>query len=62
MKIRAAHATVSDLDIDIGLFPRLGLKLLPDHFALGSLGAKAHPAFELVIGGSHCECERSIGC
>lgn len=50
MKVRTAYTTVGDLDIDIGFLPRLGLKLLPDHFALGSLGAKAHPALKLVIG------------
>jgi hypothetical protein len=44
---------VSDLDINIGLLPWLGLELLPDHLALSSLGAQANPAFEFVIGGRH---------
>jgi hypothetical protein len=44
---------VRDLDINIGLFPRLRLELLPDHFSLASLGAETHPALKLVIGGRH---------
>lgn len=46
--VRTTDTTVSDLDVDIGLLPRLGLELLPDHLALSSLGAQAHPALELV--------------
>lgn len=53
VQIRATDTTVSDLDIDIGLLPGLRLEFLPDHLSLGSFGAKAYPAFELVIGGRH---------
>ena len=55
VQIRATDTTVSDLDIDIGLLPRLGLEFLPDHLALGGFGVEAYPAFELVIGGRHNE-------
>ena len=50
VQVRATDTTVSDLDIDIGLLPGLRLEFLPDHFSLASLGAEAHPTFELVIG------------
>lgn len=40
---------VGDLEVDVGLFPRFWLELLPDQLALVSLVAKAHPALELVI-------------
>lgn len=50
VQIRATDTTVGDLDVDIGLLPGLGLKLLPDHLAIGSLLVQAHPALELVVG------------
>lgn len=53
MQVRATDTTVADLDVDVGLLPRLGLELLPDHLSLAGLGAEAHPALELVIGGRH---------
>lgn len=53
--IRATDTTVRHSHINICLLPRLGLELLPDHLALGRLRVEAHPAFELVIGGSHGE-------
>jgi hypothetical protein len=49
VQIRAADTTVGDLDIDIGLFPVLGLEFLPDHVALARARVKAHPSFELVV-------------
>ncbi|KAL2000690.1 hypothetical protein VTN02DRAFT_2751 [Thermoascus thermophilus] len=49
VQIRPADPTVSDLDVDIGLFPGLGLELLPDHLALNSAAVEAHPSLELVV-------------
>lgn len=43
-----------DLNINVGLLPRLGLVGLPDHLALGSILVQRNPAFELGIVGSHC--------
>lgn len=54
VQVGATNTTVRDLDVDISLFPGLGLKLLPDHLSLAGFGAETHPSFELVIGGRHC--------
>ena len=54
VQIRTADPAVGDLDVDIGLLPFLGLKLLPDHLAFGRLLVEAHPPFKLVVL-SHCE-------
>ena len=43
-----------DLDINIRLLERLGLKLLPFHIALDRVLIEAQPALELVVG-SHVE-------
>ena len=53
VQVGATDTTVANLDVDVGLFPRLGLKLLPDHLALTGFGTEAHPALKLVIGGRH---------
>ena len=53
MQIRAADTTAFHLDIDIVLFPRLGLELLPDHLAIGRVLVETHPSLELVVGLSH---------
>jgi hypothetical protein len=53
VQVRTTDTAVRDLDINIGLFPGLRLKLLPDHLPLASLRVEAHPALELVIGGRH---------
>lgn len=50
MQIGAANARVGDFDVNVGLFPGLGLILLPNHFALGGLGVQAHPSFKFVVG------------
>lgn len=48
------HTTVADLDIDVGLFESLRLKLLPLHSAIGGVFIECHPPFKLVIGhGEH---------
>ena len=55
VQVTPADTAADDLDIDVGFLPGLGLELLPDHVALGSSLVKAHPAFELVVGRSHCD-------
>lgn len=50
VKVAAADTAVRDLDIDVGLLPRLGLKLAPLHLALGRAGIEAKPSFKLVVG------------
>lgn len=60
MHIGAADTAMGDLDIDVGLFPWLGLELLPNHLALAGLGTEAHPALELVITLAHCENMREV--
>lgn len=52
MKIRTAYAAVGDLDVDVGLLPRFGRELLPDHLAFSRGLVEAHPSHELVVGGS----------
>jgi len=54
--ITTADTGVGDFDIDIGLFERLGLELLPFHVTLGSVLVEAHPSFEFVVlSGRHGE-------
>lgn len=53
VQVRTTDTTVRDLDIDIGLLPRLRLKLLPNHVTLAGAGIQAHPALEFVVGVSH---------
>lgn len=50
MNVRTADSGVSDANIDISLFPLLGLVLLPDHVALGGLFVLTHPSLKLVVG------------
>ena len=40
VKIAAADATMRDLDIDVGLLPRLGLVTLPFHVTLDGAGVE----------------------
>jgi hypothetical protein len=47
--VGAADAAVGYLDVDVGLFPFLGGKLLPNHAAVCGGLVEAHPAFELVV-------------
>lgn len=49
VQIGTADTAVSDLDVNIGLLPRLGLKLLPDHLSVGRVLIETHPSFKLVI-------------
>lgn len=49
MQVRTTNTAVSDFDIDVGLFPLLGLKFFPFHIAIGSRGIFSQPALELVI-------------
>lgn len=51
MQIRSAHATVGNLDINIGLLPRLRLDLLPLQVSINGRGVVGSPALERVIGG-----------
>lgn len=51
--VGATDSTVGNSHVDISLLPRLRLELLPNHVALGGSLVQAHPAFELIIGGSH---------
>lgn len=48
LKVRATHAAVGDLDIDIVLCPLLGLKTTPFHLAIDAVGIMAQPALEFV--------------
>lgn len=54
VQIGTADTAVSDLNVNIGFLPRLGLKLLPDHLSVGGVLVETHPSFKLVIL-SHCE-------
>lgn len=56
VQVRTTDTTVGDLDIDVGLFPLLGLEFLPDHVALSGAGVETHPAYEFVVGLSHDVC------
>lgn len=49
VEIGPADAAVRDLDIDVRLFPRLGLEFAPDHLALICIFVEAEPAFKLVV-------------
>lgn len=48
LQVRATHAAVSDLDIDIVLCPLLGLETTPFHLAIDTVGIMAQPALEFV--------------
>lgn len=48
MQIRPTNTTVSNLNINIILSPRLGLILLPNHLAVDALLIQPHPSLELV--------------
>lgn len=48
MQVGATDATVGDLDVDVCLLPRLGLKGLPLHVSHGIL-VEAQPALELIV-------------
>lgn len=52
VEVRAAYTAVGDLDVDVGLFPRLGFKLSPDHVALVGVLVEAQPSYKLVVGGA----------
>lgn len=47
MEVRATHAAADDFDIDVFLFPFLGLKLAPLHLSLDRVWTQAHPTFKL---------------
>lgn len=53
MQVGAADAAVGDFDVHVVFLEGLGRVFLPDHLALGGLLVQAHPAFELVVLGSH---------
>lgn len=53
VQVRSADTGVSDLDVNVGFLPGLGLELLPHHVALDGLGVQAHPALKLVVGSGH---------
>jgi hypothetical protein len=50
VQIRPADSAVCDFDVDVCFLPRLGLKVLPLHVAVGGAGVKANPALEFVFG------------
>ena len=49
MQVRAAHAVIRHLDVDVGLFPGFRLELLPDHLAVDGGGFVGRPPLELVV-------------
>lgn len=49
VNIGATDTRMSDLDVNIGFFPGLRLKLLPYHLAVGGLAVCANPALKLVV-------------
>ena len=59
VQITAADPTVRDFDINVRLFPSLGLVALPFHFALGGTGVETQPSFKLVRGAHGCvKCQK----
>ena len=48
--VTTANAAVRDLDVDIGLLPRLRLELSPLHLSLRRRRVKAQPSIEFVVG------------
>lgn len=53
VKIGSADTAVGDLNVNIILFPLLGLELLPLHLALNGLLIETEPSLELVVGARH---------
>lgn len=49
MQVGTTNTTVSDFDINIGFFPRLGLEFFPLHRAVYSRCIIGKPALELVL-------------
>ena len=59
VQITAADPTVRDFDINVRLFPSLGLVALPFHFALGGTGVETQPSLKLVRGAHGCvKCQK----
>ena len=61
VQITAADPTVRDFDINVRLFPSLGLVALPFHFALSGTGVKTQPSLKLVRGAHGCSVKRDGG-
>ena len=49
MQIRSTNPSVSYLDVDIRLLPRLWLIGLPLHVAISSRRVETHPSLEFVV-------------
>ena len=62
VQITAANPTVGDFDIDVRLFPSLGLVALPFHVALGGTGVEAQPSLKLVRGAHGCSVKQDMVC
>ena len=61
VQITAADPAMRDLDINVRLFPGLGLVTLPFHFALGGTGVETQPSLKLVRGAHGCSVRRAGG-
>ena len=61
VQITATNTAVRDFDINVRLFPSLGLVALPFHFALGGTGVKTQPSLKLVRGAHGCSVKRAGG-
>jgi hypothetical protein len=48
VQVRAAHATMCDLDVDVVLGPLLRFKFSPNHLSIDSVRRLAQPPFEFV--------------
>ena len=61
VQITATNTTVRDFDINVRLFPSLGLVTLPFHFALGGTGVETQPSLKLVRGAHGCTVKSNGG-
>ena len=61
VQITATNTTVRDFDINVRLFPSLGLIALPFHFAFGGTGVETQPSLKLVRGAHDCSVKRDGG-
>ena len=55
VQVGTADAAMGDFDVNVGLFPLLGLEFLPLQLAVHAVRAVAQPALEFVRGGHVCK-------
>lgn len=60
VQITAANPTVGDFDINVRLFPGLGLVALPFHVALGGTGVETQPSLKLIRVAHGCRLKRNV--